>query len=441
MPDPTDPPAGNSLKKELRLRDLVQMQILLVVGVTWIGIAARQGGTHVLYWIAAILTFFVPSAVVVTWCVRIWPEEGGVYQWTRHAFGPFFACISAWNFGIWALLTVSNIGIMASTSLAYSLGPRFAWMADSNTVITSLNLGLFVLILAVCIPGFRIGKWISHFGTSMMVLVNVLLVFLLFFHPHTSAAHPHVSPQTPFTFLPNRAMFTLIGLNLFAKMAFNGLTGLEQIAVFAGETRDAARSILRSAWLAAPIIAFIFILGTASLLTYIPAAQVDLTGPVPQVLAAAFSGTNSPSSFNWGLFLGRAAILGLAVSVVAQYALIVAETSRLPMVAGWDGIVPAWFTRLSPRFGTPVRSIVVIVALAVGACLLATSGTGKQEAFQLLNTSANILYAIYFGMMLAIPLAAAFRRNSATRFKGNRPGPWTLIACVSALMVTSSPRP
>ena len=99
------------------------------------------------------------------------------------------------------------------------------------------------------------------------------------------------------------------------------------------------------------------------------------------------------------------------------------------MVAGWDGIVPAWFTRLSPRFNTPVRSIVLIVALAIAACLLASSGAGKQEAFQLLTTSGNILYAVYFGMMLLIPIVAG------SRF-GTRPGLWTVIAAASALLIT-----
>ena len=61
----TDPASGHHLKKELHLRDLVQMQILLVVGVTWIGIAAKQGGTHLVLWLAAIATLFLPSAAVV----------------------------------------------------------------------------------------------------------------------------------------------------------------------------------------------------------------------------------------------------------------------------------------------------------------------------------------------------------------------------------------
>jgi amino acid transporter len=418
------------LKKELGLRDLVQMQILLVVGVTWIGIAAKQGGVHLVFWIAAILTLFLPSAAVVTYCVQIWPEEGGVYQWTTHAFGPMAGFLNGWNFGLWALITVSNIGIMFATSLAYSLGDKYAWIENSKSVINTFNITLFAIILVLCIVGFKILKWAAHFGTFTMILVNILLVALLFIHPHASRLHPHHAPQAPFSFALTMPMLTLFSLNLFSKMALNGLTGLEQIAVFAGETRDAARAIWKSAWIAAPIIALIFILGTGALLTYTPADKIDLTGPVPQVLATAFGGGPATTGINWGLMLGRGAILALAISVVAQYALIIAETSRLPMVAGWDGILPEWFTRLSPRFGTPVRSIVIIVGVSVAACILATQfSSGAQEAFQLITVEAAFLYDIYFAMMFLIPLTVG------SRF-GKPAGLGLKIASATGLLVT-----
>lgn len=128
--------------------------------------------------------------------------------------------------------------------------------------------------------------------------------------------------------------------------------------------------------------------------------------------------------------LGRATILVLAVALVAQYAVIVAETSRLPMVAGWDGMIPAWFTRLDPRWKTPTRSIAVIVALAIGMGLLATFGTGAQEAFQVINSVGNVSYGIYYLMMFAIPLMVG------DRF-GVRAGFWLKVASVSGLVVTA----
>ncbi len=420
------------MKRELRLPDLVQMQILLVVGVTWVGIAAKQGGVHLVFWIAAILTLFLPSAAVVTYCVQIWPEEGGVYEWTRHVFGPLAGFLNAWNFALWALLTVSNLGIQCATALSYSLGPAYGWMAESKSVINTLNIVLFTLILIICIVGLKVGKWIAHFGTFTMIAVNILLVALLFFHPHATAAHPHHSPQAPFSLAIGMPMLTLLSLNLFSKMALNGLTGLEQIAVFAGEIKNAASAIWKSAWLAAPIIALIFILGTGSILSYVPADKVDLTGPVPQVLAVAFGGEGAGAAgtgINWGLMLGRIAILAISVSTIASYTLIVAATSRLPMVAGWDRILPDWFTRLSPRFGTPVRSIVIIVALAFLACLLATYGASAQEAYQLITVTDAILYDIYFGMMFLIPLVVGSRFCKP-------PSLWLKGAALSGLLVT-----
>jgi amino acid transporter len=123
-----------------------------------------------------------------------------------------------------------------------------------------------------------------------------------------------------------------------------------------------------------------------------PTSLVDLTAPIPQVLAAAFGGTADASDL--GLLLCRGAILALAIATIAQYAVLIAEISRLPMVAAWGHLLPAWFTRLHPRFHTPTRSLAVGVVLAVLLCLLASADTGAQEAFQLLVTSGNVCYGI-----------------------------------------------
>jgi amino acid transporter len=420
------PETAHELRKELGLRDLVPMQVLLVVGITWSGTAAHQGSTQVMSWLLGVLFLFLPIAAVIHYCARIWPLEGGVYQWTRHALGPFAGFISAWNFFVWSLLASANLGILTATSLAYAFGPSAAWMAESHALIASLNIGLFILILLVNIPGFGIGRWVSHFGAAVTLLVTGLLLTLIFVHPHTSAAHPHVSPQTPFTLaLP---AVTLASINLFSKLAFNGLSGLEQVAVFAGETRNAGRTILRSAWIAAPGIALIYILMSGSMLTYTAADKVDLNGPVPQVLAAAFAG-GSGNGTDWGMLLGRGAILVLAIALVAQYAVVVAETSRLPMVAAWDHLLPAWFTRLDPRFRTPTRSLAMIVVLGLALSFLASAGTGAQEAFQLISASGNMCYGVYYLLMFAVPLVAG------ARF-GKRPGVWLQAACVSGIAVT-----
>jgi amino acid transporter len=91
--------------------------------------------------------------------------------------------------------------------------------------------------------------------------------------------------------------------------------------------------------------------------------------------------------------------------------------------------LPAWFTKLNPRYGTPVRSVVVIVLISAVASILASVGTGREEAFQLLQTSNQISFGLYYCAMFAVPLAVG------ARF-GRRPGFWLKISAVLGLTVT-----
>ena len=75
------------LRKELGLRDLVLAQVLFVVGSTWVGIAAKLGRAHTVFWLAAILLFYLPLGAVVIYLNRLMPLEGGLYQWAKAGFG------------------------------------------------------------------------------------------------------------------------------------------------------------------------------------------------------------------------------------------------------------------------------------------------------------------------------------------------------------------
>src|SRR6202161_4019574 len=122
------------LRKVLGLRDLVPMQILIVIGTSWTGTAARQADTQVSFWIIGALFLFLPVAAVVQYCVQIWPYEGGAYQWTKHAFGPFAGFLTAWNLGAWVLLLGASLGVQTASGVSYALGSRAAWIAEDHAI-------------------------------------------------------------------------------------------------------------------------------------------------------------------------------------------------------------------------------------------------------------------------------------------------------------------
>jgi len=95
--------------------------------------------------------------------------------------------------------------------------------------------------------------------------------------------------------------------------------------------------------------------------------------------------------------------------------------TRLPLVAGWDNLLPSWFTRLHPRFRTPVNSILVVSAITIAFSLAGQAGVGVQEAFQLLENAAGILYALTYLGLFAIPLFGAAKLQ-------RRPPLWLRVA-------------
>jgi len=82
-------------------------------------------------------------------------------------------------------------------------------------------------------------------------------------------------------------------------------------------------------------------------------------------------------------------------------------SSRLPMVAGWDQLLPGWFSRLHPRYQTPVNSIIFVAVLTLVIAIASQIGAGIQEAFQLVDNAANVFYGIVYLVLFALPIAGS----------------------------------
>ena len=104
-----------SLKKELGVRDLALTQILFIVGLSWIGVAGKLGPSHVVFWLLALVLFYVPSAVVVMYLNRLMPLEGGLYQWAKLGFNQTVGFMLAWNLWLYVIVFTSEIGLTCAT--------------------------------------------------------------------------------------------------------------------------------------------------------------------------------------------------------------------------------------------------------------------------------------------------------------------------------------
>ena len=400
------------LRRELGVSDLTLTQILFIVGLPWVGVAAKQGPAHVLLWLAAILFFYLPSAAVVIHLNRTMPLEGGLYQWAKLGFNELAGFLVAWNLWLFAILNTSETGLQVTQYFRYILGEQGAAWTGHAGVVALANIVILTALVTVTIAGLNIGKWVHKAGGALMLVTFAMLLAL----PWLNVAKGSLAVYHPIaTAMP---AMTLLSFNIFAKMGFGALGGFEYVAIHAGECHSPERTITRSVWLAAPIIGVMFIFGTASVLALVPFDQIDLIAPIPQVLAAGFAPLGSTA------WVAPFTIVLLLCTRVAQASVMFAGITRLPMVAGWDGLMPAWFTRLHPRRQTPVNSILFVGAVTLAFSVAGLAGVGKQEAFQLLWNASAIFYALTYLVMFALPIFAV-------------PSPaWLRLASVSGFLMT-----
>src|SRR6187200_573297 len=112
------------LRKDLGGADLTLTQVLFIVGLPWVGVAAKQGPAHVIFWLAAIAFFYLPSAAVVIHLNRAMPLEGGLYQWAKLGFNEVAGFMVAWNLWLFAILNTSETGLQVTQYFRYILGPE-----------------------------------------------------------------------------------------------------------------------------------------------------------------------------------------------------------------------------------------------------------------------------------------------------------------------------
>src|SRR5262245_56952188 len=163
-------------KKELGLTDLVLTQIHFIVGLSWVGAAAKLGPSHVVFWLLAILLFYVPSALVVVNLNRLMPLEGGLYQWAKLGFNEFTGFMVAWSLWLFVIVLTSEIGLQVATYLSYALGPNAAWLAGSKWFITVASFVIIGALMVVSTIGLGVGKWVHNAGGVMMLIIFTALL-------------------------------------------------------------------------------------------------------------------------------------------------------------------------------------------------------------------------------------------------------------------------
>lgn len=388
--------AAAGLRRELRLRDLVFFNICAIASLRWVAAAAHAGSGSLLLWVIAALFFFVPSALVVGKLSQLFPEEGGMYVWTKRAFGDQHAFLCAWTYFFSVVLYFPSLLLIGITMAAYVFGTKGAHFAEDRSYVLSTTLAVLWALFIASFFGMKVARWIVVFGgSSSFVIAAVLGIFAVTAGVHSGAA-------TKFELLPEAKLETI---NFWSQIAF-AFVGLELAPVVSGEIRNPSRDLPRAAGISGVSCALFYIGGTAAMLVLLHPSEISPMTGLAQAGEATAAKLGIPAIsvlFAVLISLGVAGTLGTYIT----------GNARLPYAIGLDRYLPAAFARVHPRWGTPYVSLLLQVAVATIFLIMTQIGESVRAAYQIMVDMvviASLIPYVYIfgsGFRFASRIAAA----------------------------------
>lgn len=426
----------NSTSKPVRVMGLADVTLFMVTAgstLQWTATAAAAGPKSLIVWLIGCGGMLLPISVSVVFLSSRFPDEGGLYAWSKRAFGPFAGFMSAWNYWCGTLAFLPAVLYFIAGSALF-LFPRTSTVDATPTYFVTFSVLTLIVVAVLNVRGLAIAKWLNSAGAVARWVGTALLIVL------GLASWWHFGSATDFNRQAMVPTFHVADVIFWTALAF-AYTGPEAASFMDAEIRDPRRTIPKALALAAPMIAAIYIAGTASILLAIPPERaVGVYGVIEAIREAA-----SKLGFAWLIPLGAACVI---LDRIGSACLWIGALARLPTSAGVDHYLPKSFTKLHPKHGSPAIAIwtqTVIVALLV---ILGQSGTSVRGAYnvlvEMMIVASLVPFVFLFGA--AIKLSAGPGGMGEARIPGGRPAMVAIallgiVTTVASMVISFVPPP
>ncbi len=376
------------LKRTLTLRDLVLLNVVAVYTPSTLSQSLALGLSGLVFWVLAVLMFMLPYAAAIADLSRTHPREGGVYTWTRMAFGEVHGFACGWCYWVNTFLYLPSIflGIAAVAALLFGASTR--WIDAHQGTLSLLACATLWLSAGLHIVGLGQGKWLQNIGALGRATIALGLL--------GAAAWTLLNPSEPRGHLPHNTLSAWHALALWP-FVLNAVVGLDLGAAMSEEADAPTTDIPRSLAIGGVAIGVTYLLTfAAALVTGVPGNNV-VYGHVQAITSVVASAGSSLVLVALASSMIVAELLGLLGSGSAW----LAAPARVTFAIGLDAYLPRAFARVHPRFGTPYVALLVQALAATVLILISTYGASLQEAYLALLSGSIVLVLITYTYLFA----------------------------------------
>lgn len=392
----TEAPTG-SLKRALNVWDLTWLSIVAIANLNVVPVIAAGGPTIMWLWLVALLFFFLPQGIGVIELSFRFPQEGGVYVWTKEMFGDFHGFICGWCYWTANMFFIPTLLFYLLGIVTYTGGATIARLGENSLLFGGLAIGLLWLTAVANILGIGVGKWVNNIGGFGTLLAALLLIAL------------GIVAVTRFGFTLPATSFRLQGIDWNVLSSFGlicfALVGLELGCVMGDEIRDPKRSVRRGVLYGGVLSALQYVGATLALLLAVPNRDLKVLQGVVQ----AVDKMTAKLGAQWAL-LPVAALV--AISTIGATSAWLSGSARILFVSGIDRYLPKTFGRVHSKYATPHIALIGIAVLSSSLIAMSFAGqTTVKEAYVTLLELAVVLQMIAYFYVYASLARVAFRNQ------------------------------
>lgn len=386
------------LHRILGLSDLSFFLIAALVNLNSVPVVAGSGPGALLFWVIGFVLFFLPQSIAVLELSTRYPQEGGIYYWSKIAFGNFHGFISGWSYWVNNIFYVPTLLFYIVGFGVYIGGTATAGLSENPVFMVLVSLVLLWIITALNIRGLGVGKWIQTIGATGTFVATLIILGIGVANVHLQGIANPLTVATltrPFGDWRSLALLSVVCLNY---------TGLELGSAMGDEIKNPRRTIPRAVMIAGVTTFVLYFAVTFALQVTIPSGQIGLIDGILQGVERAATSVNLP----W--IVVPIAVL-LSLNAAGNTSAWLAGSARIPFVIGLDRYLPAALGRIHPRYSTPHVALVV-QGLASGLFIVISAiGSTVHDMYLVLLQTTVVLQLIPYLYMFAALVKMRFRRH------------------------------
>ncbi len=326
------------------LGGIIGVGIFLLTGI----VAAKDSGPAIVISFLIAGTASAAAALCYAEFASMIPVTGSTYAYSYAVLGEFPAWLMGWDFLLEYPLIVAVVAagwsgyvqaLMGSAGLKlpeWAQGPAGSGAGHSFDLIASL------VALAITFLLTMRTEWGARFNSTIVaikILGLVLVVAVGAFFIHPAYWHP---------FMP----FGFHGVLTGAAVVFFAVFGYDTLTTAAEESKNPQRDLPWAVVISLAISMALYLAVSLVLTGIVPYTSLNNAAPV----ANAFSAIHLP----WVMIvISLAAIAGITSVLFAN----LLAGARIGFALSRDGLVPRWFSKVHPRYGTPYRTTLILGTL------------------------------------------------------------------------------